>query len=153
MVGSIAEEDSGQLAGNFMVPALLAATEEVPPPPAPYGYDPDFEANFPSELGCGHPFRLILDNCEDCQVCNTVFAAVKSNRERASFRNNPQTRPNSADRAGSRGLSAGNAVGGRSGPRLDDKGRPISSRTNGPGTGRTYAANRNGDNMCWRERD
>ncbi len=59
-----------------MVPVLLGATEEVPPPPAPYGYDPDFEANFPSELGCGHPFRLILDNCDDCKTCNTVFAAV-----------------------------------------------------------------------------
>ena len=53
------------------------------------------------------PLRLILDHCDDCQVCNTVYVAMKSNRERASFRNNPQTRPSSADRAGSRGSPAG----------------------------------------------
>ena len=123
MSGSIVKGESGHPQGNLMVPGLLGATGEVPPPPAPY-YDPDFETNFPSELGCGHPFRMILNNCDECQVCNTVYAALKSNRERASFRNSPQTRPSSVDRAGYRETRVGTIPGGKGA----EKRRPISSR-------------------------
>ena len=46
MSGGLVESENGHPQGNLMVPGLLGAAGEVPPPPAPY-YDPDFESNFP----------------------------------------------------------------------------------------------------------
>ena len=99
--GSIMESEAAQPRGDLMVPGYSGAVSDVPPPPTPY-YDPDFELMFPETLQCGHSSRSVLDNCESCLACNTVYAALMKNRERVSFRNGPQARPSSADRTGDR---------------------------------------------------
>ena len=98
------------------LPALLAgAAADVPPPPAPY-YDENFEQIFPAEQDCGHNFKEVVSNHEDCVTCHAILAAMMKNRERPANRAAPQ------DRAGERGARFGQAYGsGKAGGKGGDR--------------------------------
>ena len=136
------------------MPGYTGATDEVPPPPSPY-YDPDLELDFPAVLACGHDFSTVLNTCESCAACNTVYATLLKNRERArtSFRNGPQARPSPTGRTGEKEARPTGPVGGKGSEKGKGQGSFISSRSNAPGSGSRYAINRSGDHSCWREKE